>query len=343
MDDADLTVLGIETSCDETGLALYNGKQGILADALHSQTDLHTQYGGVVPEVASRDHVRRLLPLLRQTLQQAGLSLPQLGGIAYTTGPGLAGALLVGASFGRSMAYALRIPAIGVHHMEGHLLAPRLAEDIPFPFLALLVSGGHTQITLARAPGHYKTLGETLDDAAGETLDKVARLLKLPYPGGPALAQLAEQGRPGLKIFPRPMAHRKDLDFSFSGLKTSAMRAIEKSGHSAQERADLARGVLDAVIDSLVHRCERALHQTGLRHLVVGGGVAANTDLRERLKQAATARSACVHFPPPALCTDNGVMIAYAGYLRLRAGQQDDLRFTARPRWPLDDLPPYAT
>ena len=333
-------VLGIESSCDETGVAVYHEQHGLLAQAVHSQTAVHTAYGGVVPELASRDHIRRLTPLLHQVLRQTGLSLRQINGIACTAGPGLAGALLVGTSFSHGLATALDVPVIGIHHMEGHLLAPLLSHAIPFPFLALLVSGGHTQLVSAQGPGVYQLLGETLDDAAGEALDKTARLLQLPWPGGPALAALAHQGRPGRYHFPRPMQHHEGLDFSFSGLKTSAMQAIVALGGNPgeQQRADIARAFLDAVIDTLAMRCAQALQQTGNRTLVAGGGVVANEQLRHRLCRVAADRGAQVAFPPPEICTDNGAMIAFAGFLRLRAGERDTAGFTVYPRWSLARL-----
>lgn len=335
-----IAVLGIETSCDETGLAIYDSERGLLAHAMHSQAELHAIYGGVVPELASRDHILRILPLLRQLLEKTGTEPKRLGGIAYTAGPGLAGALLTGATVGRSLAYALGIPALGIHHMEGHLLASMLEVPAPaFPFLALLVSGGHTQLVQVAGPGNYLLLGETLDDAAGEVLDKTARLLGLGYPGGAALARLAERGRPDRYAFPRPMTGRPGLDFSFSGLKTCVRRHAEKAGDTPQERADLARGVLEAVIDTLVVKCRRALRQTGLRRLVAGGGVCANRELRARLQDLAAECQTEAYFPRPEFCTDNGAMIAYAGCLRLLTGQREKLEFEVRPRWPLETLP----
>jgi len=339
-DAARRVVLGLETSCDETGLALYDSRRGLLAHAVHSQVAMPAVYGGVVPELASRDHVRRILPLLRQVLHQAGLQRTDLDGIAYTAGPGLVGALLVGAAVGRSMAYGLGIPAVAVHHLEGHLLAPMLEPEPPeFPFLALLVSGGHTQLVAVEQAGHYRLLGETLDDAAGETLDKAARMLGLGYPGGPQLAALAETGEPGHYTFPRPMTQRPGLDLSFSGLKTCLWRELQGRSPSRQESADLACDFLDAVIDTLVVKCRRALRQTGLKCLVASGGVCANSQLRRSLQAMAAELGVRACFPRPQWCTDNGAMIAYAGCLRLLAGQHEALGIHARPRWPLDALP----
>lgn len=332
-------VLGIETSCDETGVAIHDSQRGLLAQALYSQIELHAQYGGVVPELASRDHVRKLLPLIRQTLAEAGLSLGDLGGVAYTAGPGLVGALLVGAATGRALAWALDIPAIGVHHMEGHLLAPLLDPDPPAPpFVALLVSGGHTQLVDVQGIGDYRLLGETLDDAAGEAFDKTAKLMGLPYPGGPQLAALAERGRAGVFTFSRPMTDRPGLDFSFSGLKTQVMLAFERSDRSEQTRADIAVAFQDAVADTLAIKCERALKQGNARTLVVAGGVGANRRLRARLLALGERLRVRVCFPPPELCTDNGAMIAFAGALRLAAGASEPLAITVRPRWDMAGL-----
>ncbi len=332
-------VLGIETSCDETGLALYDSGRGLLAHALHSQIALHATYGGVVPELASRDHVRKVLPLLDQVLAEAGLTRRDIDGVAYTAGPGLVGALLVGAAIGRSLAWAWDVPALAVHHMEGHLLAPLLEPEPPaFPFVALLVSGGHTQLVRVDGVGRYALLGESLDDAAGEAFDKTAKLLGLGYPGGPELARLAEQGDPQRFRFPRPMTDRPGLDFSFSGLKTFALTTLQDEGMAA--RADIARAFEDAVVDTLVIKCRRALRYTGLERLVVAGGVSANRRLREGLSAMAEAEGARAYYPRPAFCTDNGAMIAFAGARRLAAGQHDPgTGFTARPRWPLADLP----
>ncbi|MFT3755400.1 MAG: tRNA (adenosine(37)-N6)-threonylcarbamoyltransferase complex transferase subunit TsaD [Pseudoxanthomonas sp.] len=339
-----MRVLGIETSCDETGVAVYDtartGADGLLAHAVYSQIALHAEYGGVVPELASRDHVRKLLPLVRQTLDEAGISIAELDGVAYTAGPGLVGALLVGAAAARALAWALDLPAIGVHHMEGHLLAPLIENDAPQPpFVALLVSGGHTQLVAVDAIGQYRLLGETLDDAAGEAFDKTAKLMGLPYPGGPQLAKLAEQGTPGRYKFARPMTDRPGLDFSFSGLKTQVLLAWRDSDQSKQTRADIARGFEDAVVDTLAIKCERALDAAGCETLIVAGGVGANQRLREKLHASAEKRGGRVCFPRPALCTDNGAMIAFAGALRLEAGQHDDAQVKVTPRWDMALLP----
>jgi N6-L-threonylcarbamoyladenine synthase len=342
-----MRVLGIETSCDETGVAVYDtarpGADGLLAHAVYSQVELHAEYGGVVPELASRDHVRKLLPLIRQTLAEAGLSVRDLDGVAYTAGPGLVGALLVGAGVARALAWALEVPAIGVHHMEGHLLAPLLEDpDLAPPFVALLVSGGHTQLVQVEAIGRYRLLGETLDDAAGEAFDKTAKLMGLPYPGGPQLARLAESGTPGAFRFARPMTDRPGLDFSFSGLKTQVLLAWQGCDRADGTRADLARGFEDAVVDTLAIKCERALDAAGCDTLVVAGGVGANRRLRAKLQEAAAARGGRVCFPRPALCTDNGAMIAFAGALRLAAGQHDDASVRVVPRWDMATLPEVA-
>ena len=343
-----MLVLGIETSCDETGLALYHSEQGLLAHALHSQVALHQEYGGVVPELASRDHVARLLPLVEAVLAEGGVSWSALEGVAYTAGPGLLGALLVGTTFGRTLAWSLGVPAIGVHHMEGHLLAPMLESPAPtFPFVALLVSGGHTQLVSVHGIGHYCLLGESLDDAAGEAFDKTAKLLGLGYPGGPALARLAEQGRAGQYVFPRPMTDRPGLDFSFSGLKTGALTAIRGATGADglpdwQVSADIARAFQEAVVDTLVIKCRRALEATGFDRLVIAGGVSANRHLRAQL-DLVLAGQATVFYPRLEFCTDNGAMIAFAGCQRLLAGQQDGLEIDARARWPLTDLPPITT
>jgi N6-L-threonylcarbamoyladenine synthase len=334
-----MRVLGIETSCDETGVAVYDTEAGLRAHALYSQVELHAQYGGVVPELASRDHVRKLLPLVRQTLAEAGMSLSDLDGVAYTAGPGLIGALLVGAAAGRAMAWALDVPAIGVHHMEGHLLAPLLEAEPPEPpFVALLVSGGHSQLVDVQGIGRYELLGETLDDAAGEAFDKTAKLMGLPYPGGPHLARLAEQGRPGVYKFARPMTDRPGLDFSFSGLKTQVLLAWQQSDRSDVTRDDIARGFEDAVVDTLAIKCERALQQTGHRTLVIAGGVGANRRLRAKLAEMVQRRRARVSFPRPVFCTDNGAMIALAGALRLQAGQHEAPIVAVRPRWDMATL-----
>lgn len=336
-----MRVLGIETSCDETGIALYDSEKGLLAHALHSQVAMHSQYGGVVPELASRDHIRRIIPLINSVLEEAGVIKTDIDGIAYTAGPGLIGALLVGVAVGRSLAYGWGIPAIGVHHMEAHLLAPMLEDNAPeFPFIALLVSGGHTQLVEVDEPGQYRILGESLDDAAGEAFDKTAKLLGLGYPGGPALSALAEKGNPDRFTFPRPMIDRPGLDFSFSGLKTYALNTV--SAHDLDDglRADIARAFIDAVVDTLVLKCQRALEQTGLRSLVAAGGVSANRQLREALANLADDLGAKVYYPRPAFCTDNGAMIAYLGCLKLVAGHQEPLQFKARPRWPMEELVP---
>ncbi|SFX24684.1 tRNA (adenosine(37)-N6)-threonylcarbamoyltransferase complex transferase subunit TsaD [Marinospirillum alkaliphilum] len=341
-----MLVLGIETSCDETGVALYDTTRGLVADALYSQVELHERYGGVVPELASRDHLRKLSPLVRQLLDESGHTLQQLDGIAYTAGPGLIGALMTGACFGRSLAFALQIPALGIHHMEGHLLAPLLDQtQTPpeFPFVALLVSGGHTQLIQVDAIGEYTLLGESVDDAAGEAFDKTAKLLDLGYPGGPRLARLAEQGTRGRFRFPRPMTDRPGLDFSFSGLKTHTLTCVKQLRETdqldQQTLADVAWAFQDAVVDTLVIKCKRALKQTGLKRLVIAGGVSANQHLREQLRSTLQGMGGEVYYPAPAYCTDNGAMIAYAGACRLLAGQQDQSPPPAlRPRWPLVEL-----
>ena len=340
-----MRVLGIETSCDETGVAVYADGDGLLAHAVYSQVQLHAEYGGVVPELASRDHVRKTLPLIREVLGQAGLAPGDIDGVAYTAGPGLIGALLVGSALGRSLAWAWGVPAVGVHHMEGHLLAPLMEEPAPeFPFVALLVSGGHTQLVDVEAVGRYRILGESVDDAAGEAFDKTAKLLGLPYPGGPALARLAEAGDPRRYRFPRPMTDRPGLDFSFSGLKTFALNTLHTELPGAadpeQTRADIARAFEEAVVDTLVIKCRRALESTGRRALILAGGVSANTRLRGRMDEAMAALGARVFYPRLALCTDNGAMIAYAGWQRLRAGQHEPLAFSPRARWAMESLPP---
>lgn len=334
-----MLVLGIETSCDETGVALYDSGQGLVAHALYSQVEMHAPYGGVVPELASRDHVRKLLPLLEEVLTQGGVTRTALSGVAYTSGPGLIGALLVGASFGRSLAWSLGVPAVAVHHMEGHLLAPMLEDPAPdFPFVALLVSGGHTLLVQVEAVGAYQLLGESVDDAAGEAFDKTAKLLGLPYPGGPELARLAQQGDPSRYRFPRPMTDRPGLDFSFSGLKTFALTTLRDADAEPQTRADIARAFEDAVVDTLAIKCKRALEQTGLNRLVVAGGVGANRALRARLQTLLDERNGQVFYPRPAFCTDNGAMIAYAGFRRLQAGHREGLLIEARARWLVTDL-----
>lgn len=338
-----MKVLGIESSCDETGVAVYDtassGAAGLLAHAVYSQIALHAEYGGVVPELASRDHVRKLLPLIRQTLDEAGLRLSDIEGVAYTAGPGLVGALLVGAGVARALAWGLDVPAIGVHHMEGHLLAPLMEDNAPEPpFVALLVSGGHTQLVAVDAIGRYRLLGETLDDAAGEAFDKTAKLMGLPYPGGPQLAKLAETGVPGVYKFSRPMTDRPGLDFSFSGLKTQVLLAWRDSDQSEQTKMDIACGFEDAVVDTLAIKCGRALDAAGCDTLIVAGGVGANKRLRAKLVEMCEKRGGRACFPRPSLCTDNGAMIAFAGALRLAAGQHDDLAIRATPRWDMATL-----
>ncbi len=338
-----MRVLGIETSCDETGVAIFDEARGLLAHAVYSQVAIHAEYGGVVPELASRDHIRKTVPLIRQVLDEAGLAPDSIDGVAYTAGPGLVGALLVGAAVGRSLAWSWRVPAIGVHHMEGHLLAPLLEQPAPeLPFVALLVSGGHTQLVDVTGIGCYRMLGESLDDAAGEAFDKTAKILGLPYPGGPELAKLAELGAPGRYRFPRPMTDRPGLDFSFSGLKTFALNTLRAelaiSEDQAQTRADIARAFEDAVVETLVIKCRRALRETGRERLILAGGVSANRRLRERMSQAIAAEGGATFYPRPSFCTDNGAMIAFAGCQRLRAGQREPLAFKTRARWPMDEL-----
>jgi N6-L-threonylcarbamoyladenine synthase len=334
-----MRVIGIESSCDETAVAVYDDTEGLLSHRLFSQIALHQAYGGVVPELASRDHVARLLPLVREALAAAESGPDRIGGVAYTAGPGLIGALLVGAGFARSLAYAWGVPAIGIHHLEGHLLAPLLEARPPaFPFIALLVSGGHTQLVDVRGVGQYRILGETLDDAAGEAFDKTAKMLGLPYPGGAALARLAETGRSGRFNFPRPMLDRPGLDFSFSGLKTAALVALRGRELDDEIRADVARGFQEAVVDTLAEKARRALESTGHRRLVVAGGVGANRRLRERLAVIARGAGAELYFPRTEFCTDNGAMIALAGCLRLAAGGRQDLAVGARANWALGDV-----
>lgn len=342
-----MRVLGIETSCDETGVAVYEGGRGMLAHAVFSQIEIHGPYGGVVPELASRDHVRKTLPMIRQVLAEAGLTRSDIDGVAFTLGPGLIGALLVGAALGRSLAWAWGVPAIGVHHMEGHLLAPLLEAPAPdFPFVALLVSGGHTQLVAVAGIGRYQLLGESLDDAAGEAFDKTAKLLGLGYPGGPALAALAERGDPGRYRFPRPMTDRPGLDFSFSGLKTFALNTLReeltKRPDEAQARADIARAFEEAVVETLAIKCRRAVSQTGYPRLVLAGGVSANRRLRATVDQALAKEGASAFYPRPAFCTDNGAMIAFAGWHRLRAGQTEPLSFAPRVRWDMACLAPVT-
>jgi len=346
-----MRILGIETSCDETGIAIYDdGKgdlpEGILAHRLYSQIAVHADYGGVVPELASRDHVRKTIPLIKEVLSDANLTPKDLDGVAYTAGPGLVGALLVGCSIGRSLAYGWNLPAVPVHHMEGHLLAPMLEDNPPeFPFVALLVSGGHTMLVRVDGIGQYQILGESVDDAAGEAFDKTAKLLGLDYPGGPVLAKMAEQGKAGRFKFPRPMTNKPGLDFSFSGLKTFAANTVHKEINEdlspedkAQTQADIAYAFQDAVIDTIAIKCRRALDHTGLNRLVIAGGVSANTELRAKLKQVMDKLKGEVFYPRAEFCTDNGAMIAYAGLQRLKAGGQEDLTFKAKPRWPIDTL-----
>jgi len=357
-----LTILAIESSCDESAAAVLDEERGLLAHSVFSQVELHRVFGGVVPELASRDHVRRLLPLVRTVLGEAGLLEPCAGagaggnatefacvlagalqGIAYTAGPGLVGALLTGAALGRSLAYAWGVPAIGVHHLEGHLLAVLLEEDRPpFPHVALLVSGGHTMLIEVQGVGCYRVLGETRDDAAGEAFDKTAKLLDLPYPGGPELARLAESGRPGAFAFPRPMLDRPGLELSFSGLKTAVLNAVRARTLSEPVKADIAWAVQEAIVDTLIAKAVRALEETGLDALVVCGGVGANLRLRERLAAALRARGARAYHPRLELCTDNAAMIAAAGLARLKAGEHDDLGIAARAQWPLESLRPVA-
>ena len=339
-----MRILGIETSCDETGVAIYDEEKGLIANQLHTQIALHADYGGVVPELASRDHIRKLAPLLQAALQEAHLTAKDIDGIAYTSGPGLVGALLVGSTVARSLAYAWNIPAIGVHHMEGHLLAPMLEENPPhFPFVALLVSGGHTQLVRVDGVGRYELLGESIDDAAGEAFDKTAKLLGLDYPGGAALARLALKGTPNRFAFPRPMTDRPGLDFSFSGLKTFAANTLhqvmqEEGELTEQSKADIAYAFQEAVVDTLAIKCKRALKQTGLKRLVIAGGVSANKQLRQTLAELMQQSGGEVFYPQPQFCTDNGAMIAYAGFLRLKQGQQQDLAIEVRPRWAMTEL-----
>lgn len=335
-----MKVLGIESSCDETGVAIYDEEKGLIANQLYTQISLHADYGGVVPELASRDHIRKTAPLIQAALQEANLQPEDIDGVAYTTGPGLAGALLVGAMIARSLAYAWNVPALGVHHMEGHLLAPMLEERVPeFPFLALLVSGGHTQLIQVNGIGDYQLLGESIDDAAGEAFDKTAKLLGLDYPGGAALSRLAEQGNPNRFVFPRPMTDRPGLDFSFSGLKTFAANTVAQYPQDQQTRCDIAYAFQAAVVDTLAIKCQRALTQTGLKRLVIAGGVSANKQLRQRLAALMKKLGGEVFYPAPQFCTDNGAMIAYAGFLRLKAGEQTGLAVEVRPRWKMSDLP----
>ncbi|MCX4028017.1 tRNA (adenosine(37)-N6)-threonylcarbamoyltransferase complex transferase subunit TsaD [Endozoicomonas sp. SM1973] len=343
-----MIVVGIETSCDETGVAVYDSNRGLLGEALFSQVAMHADYGGVVPELASRDHIQRLVPLLDQVLEQASLTKQDIDAVAYTNGPGLIGALMVGATFARSLSYTLNIPAIGVHHMEGHLLAPMLEEQPPaFPFVALLVSGGHTQLVDVNGIGQYELLGDSVDDAAGEAFDKAAKMMGLDYPGGPRIAKLAEDGTPGRYKFPRPMTDRPGLAFSFSGLKTYTLNTIQaakqNSDLSQQTLADIAYAFQEAVVETLAIKCRRALQATQHKRLVIAGGVSANKMLRDRLTSIAAKESATLFYPRPAFCTDNGAMIAYAGCQRLLAGEQEVDPIQPKPRWPMEALTAVET
>jgi N6-L-threonylcarbamoyladenine synthase len=341
-----MRVLGIETSCDETGVAIYDSEKGLLGDALYSQVKMHAEYGGVVPELASRDHVRKLLPLIDEVFAEAELTKGDIDAVAYTSGPGLIGALMVGASTGRAMAMAWGLPAIGVHHMEGHLLAPMLEENPPeFPFVALLVSGGHTQLVRVDGIGEYELLGESLDDAAGEAFDKAAKMMGLDYPGGPLIAKHAQQGDRSRFTFPRPMIDRPGMDFSFSGLKTFTLNTAnqhrdEDGNLDHQTICDIAAAFEEAVVDTLAIKCRRALQHTGFKQLIIAGGVSANQRLRERLEVMVNKERAQLFYARPEFCTDNGAMIAFAGCQRLLAGQQSDLTIVTKPRWPLDTLEP---
>ncbi|WP_434525771.1 tRNA (adenosine(37)-N6)-threonylcarbamoyltransferase complex transferase subunit TsaD [Photorhabdus asymbiotica] len=335
-----MRVLGIETSCDETGIAIYDDKAGLLANQLYSQIKLHADYGGVVPELASRDHIRKTVPLIQAALKEAKLTSKDIDAVAYTAGPGLVGALLVGATIGRSLAFAWDVPAVPVHHMEGHLLAPMLEDNSPaFPFVALLVSGGHTQLISVTGIGEYELLGESIDDAAGEAFDKTAKLLGLDYPGGPLLSKMAQKGETGRFVFPRPMTDRPGLDFSFSGLKTFASNTIHNNSDDAQTRADIARAFEDAVVDTLAIKCKRALDQTGFKRLVMAGGVSANRTLRTRMEEVMARLGGEVFYARPEFCTDNGAMIALAGMIRLKGRVNDSLGVTVKARWPLSELP----
>ncbi len=335
-----MRVLGIETSCDETGIAIYDDKAGLLANQLYSQIKLHADYGGVVPELASRDHIRKTVPLIQAALKEAGLTRKDIDAVAYTAGPGLVGALLVGATIGRSLAFAWDVPAIPVHHMEGHLLAPMLEDNSPeFPFVALLVSGGHTQLISVTGIGKYELLGESIDDAAGEAFDKTAKLLGLDYPGGPILSRMAQKGEAGRFVFPRPMTDRPGLDFSFSGLKTFAANTIHSNSNDEQTRADIARAFEDAVVDTLAIKCKRALEQTGFKRLVMAGGVSANRTLRAKMEEVMAKLGGEVFYARPEFCTDNGAMIALAGMIRLKGDVSDSLGVTVKARWPLSELP----
>ena len=340
-----MKILGIETSCDETGVAIYDEEKGLIANQLYSQIEMHADYGGVVPELASRDHIRKTVPLIEAALKEANLTACDIDGVAYTAGPGLVGALLVGATIARSLAYAWNVPALGVHHMEGHLLAPMLEETPPeFPFVALLISGGHTQLVKVDGVGRYELLGESIDDAAGEAFDKTGKLLGLDYPAGVAVSRLAEQGTPNRFVFPRPMTDRPGLDFSFSGLKTFAANTInanlDESGKlDEQTRCDIAHAFQQAVVETILIKCKRALQQTGYKRLVMAGGVSANKQLRADLAEMMKSLGGEVYYPRPQFCTDNGAMIAYTGFLRLKHGEQTDLSVSVKPRWAMTELP----
>lgn len=340
-----MKILGIETSCDETGVAIYDEEKGLIANQLYSQIEMHADYGGVVPELASRDHIRKTVPLIEAALKEANLTACDIDGVAYTAGPGLVGALLVGATIARSLAYAWNVPALGVHHMEGHLLAPMLEETPPeFPFVALLISGGHTQLVKVDGVGQYELLGESIDDAAGEAFDKTGKLLGLDYPAGVAVSRLAEQGTPNRLVFPRPMTDRPGLDFSFSGLKTFAANTIntnldENGKLDEQTRCDIAHAFQQAVVDTIIIKCKRALQQTGYKRLVMAGGVSANKQLRADLAEMMKSLGGEVYYPRPQFCTDNGAMIAYTGFLRLKHGEQTDLSVSIKPRWAMTELP----
>ncbi|RRN03362.1 tRNA (adenosine(37)-N6)-threonylcarbamoyltransferase complex transferase subunit TsaD [Bibersteinia trehalosi] len=339
-----MKILGIETSCDETGVAIYDEHQGLIANQLYSQIEMHADYGGVVPELASRDHIRKTLPLIQAALKEANITAQDIDGIAYTSGPGLVGALLVGSTIARSLAYAWNVPALGVHHMEGHLLAPMLEENPPpFPFVALLVSGGHTQLVKVENIGKYELLGESIDDAAGEAFDKTGKLLGLDYPAGVAVSQLAEKGTANRFVFPRPMTDRPGLDFSFSGLKTFAANTIhahldENGQLDQQTKCDIAHAFQQAVVDTIIIKCKRALQQTGYKRLVMAGGVSANKQLRQDLATFMQSYGGEVFYPRPQFCTDNGAMIAYAGFVRLKKGERSDLAVSVKPRWPMTEL-----
>ena len=343
-----MKILGIETSCDETGVAIFDEEKGLIANQLYSQIEMHADYGGVVPELASRDHIRKTLPLIDAALKEASLTAKDIDGIAYTAGPGLVGALLVGATIARSLAYAWQVPALGVHHMEGHLLAPMLEDNPPpFPFVALLISGGHTQLVKVDGVGQYELLGESIDDAAGEAFDKTGKLLGLDYPAGVAVSKLAEQGTPNRFIFPRPMTDRPGLDFSFSGLKTFAANTINANLNAEgkldeQTRCDIAHAFQQAVVDTIIIKCKRALQQTGYKRLVMAGGVSANKQLRADLAEMMKNLKGEVFYPRPQFCTDNVAMIAYTGFLRLKHGEHTDLSVSVKPRWAMTDLPEIA-